>query len=138
MQRLLVGAIVGTLAVLTLAGAVGARSFGAVYANDAIYRVFGNAANVPDGTGTDPFAKFTNSTNPDQFGVAEFAPGSPTGHHGGRWAVYQATWTTGDPSTLVTSWSQLTSLVAGGEINLVRNEAADFRCPVLGDPEPVD
>ena len=89
MKRFLVGAAVGMLALMTVAGPVSARTFGAVYANDAIYRVFGNAANVPDGTGTDPFAKFTNSTNADQFGVAEFAPGSPTGHHGGRWAVYQ-------------------------------------------------
>ena len=112
MKRILVGAAVGMLALMTVAGPVSARTFGAVYANDAVYRVFGNAANVPDGTGTDPFAKFTNSTNADQFGVAEFAPGSPTGHHGGRWAVYQATWTSGDASTLVTSWSQLESLVA--------------------------
>lgn len=65
MKRLLVGAAVGMLALMTLAGPVGARTFGAVYANDAVYRVFGNAANVPDGTGTDPFAKFTNSTNAD-------------------------------------------------------------------------
>jgi hypothetical protein len=137
MRRFLVGAAVGMLALMTVAGPVSARSFGAVYANDEIYRVFGNAANVPDGTGTDPFAKFTNSTNPDQFGVAEFAPGSPTGHHGGRWAVYQATWTSGDSSTLVTSWSQLESLVSSGQLMLVRNEAADFRCPVLGDPTPV-
>ena len=96
MKRLLVGAAVGMLALMAVAGPVGARTFGAVYANDQIYRVFGNAANVPDGTGTDPFAKFTNSTNADQKGVAEFAPGSPTGHHGGRWAVYRATWTSGD------------------------------------------
>jgi hypothetical protein len=137
MKRLLVGAAVGMLALMTVAGPASARTFGAVYANDAIYRVFGNAANVPDGTGTDPFAKFTNSTNADQFGVAEFAPGSPTGHHGGRWAVYMASWTSGDPSTLVTSWSQLESLVSSGQVSLVRNEAADFRCPVLGDPEPV-
>jgi hypothetical protein len=133
----LVGAAVGILTLMIVAGPVSARTFGAVYANDEIYRVFGNAANVPDGTGTDPFAKFTNSTNPDQFGVAEFAPGSPTGHHGGRWAVYQATWTSGDSSTLVTSWSQLESLVTTGQVTLVRNEAADFRCPVLGDPEPI-
>ena len=137
MKRLLVGAAIGMLALMTVAGPVGARTFGAVYANDAIYRVFGNAANVPDGTGTDPFAKFANSTNPDQFGVAEFAPGSPTGHHGGRWAVYQATWISGDASTLVTSWSQLESLVASGQVNLVRTPAADFRCPVLGNPEPI-
>jgi hypothetical protein len=137
MKRLLVAATVGMLALMTVAGPVGARTFGAVYANDQIYRVFGNSANVPDGTGTDPFAKFTNSTNADQFGVAEFAPGSPTGHHGGRWAVYRATWTSGDPSTLVTSWSQLESLVSSGQVTLVRDAAADFRCPVLGDPEPI-
>jgi hypothetical protein len=69
--------------------------------------LIGNAANVPDGTGTDPFATFTNSTHTNQLGVAEFAPGSPTGHHGGHRAVYQATWISGDASTLVTSWSQL-------------------------------
>jgi hypothetical protein len=137
MKRLLVAAAVGMLAIASVAGPVGARTFGAVYANDAIYRVFGNAANVPDGTGTDPFAKFTNSTNAAQFGVAEFAPGSPTGHHGGRWAVYTATWTSGDASTLVTSWSQLEALVASGDLSLVRNAPADFRCPVLGDPEPI-
>ena len=137
MKRLLVGAAVGMLAVMTVAGPVGARTFGAVYADDAIYRVFGNSANVPDGTGTDPFATFTNSTNADQFGVAEFAPGSPIGHHGGRWAVYRATWTSGDASTLVTSWSQLEALVASGQVSLVRNAAADFRCPVLGNPERI-
>ena len=137
MKRLLAAGAVGMLAVVAITGPVSARTFGAVYANDAMYRVFGNAANVPDGTGTDPFAKFTNSTNPDQFGVAEFAPGSPTGHHGGRWAVYQATWTSGDSSTLVTSWSQLETLVGSGQVSLVRTPAADFRCPVLGNPESI-
>jgi hypothetical protein len=137
MRRLLLAATYALLAVMTVAGPVGARDFGAVYANDAIYRVFGNAANVPDGTGTDPFATFTNSTNGAQFGVAQFAPGSATGHHGGRWQVYRATWTSGDPSTLVTSWSELQAHVASGELALVRAAAADFRCPVLGDPEPI-
>jgi hypothetical protein len=137
MKRVATVAVIGLLAVLTVAAPVSARTFGAVYANDQIYRVFGNAANVPDGTGTDPLATFRNSTNPDQKGVAEFAPGSPTGHHGGRWAVYRATWTSGDPATLVTSWSQLQSLVSSGQIALVRDAAADFRCPVLGDPEPI-
>jgi hypothetical protein len=138
MKRLAMAAAVGMLAAMTVAGPVGARSFGAVYANDAVYRVFGNDANVPDGTGTDPLATFTNSTNPDQRGVAAFAPGSAGGHHGGRWAVYRATWISGDSSTLVTSWAQLEHLVAGGQLALVRDAAADFRCPVLGNPEPLD
>ena len=137
MKRLLVAATAGLLTLMTVAGPVGARTFGAVYANDAVYRVFGNAANVPDGTGTDPLATFTNSTNADQKGVAAFAPGSPTGHHGGRWAVYRATWTNSDRSTLVTSWSQLSALVSTGQLTLVRDAAADFRCPVLGNPEPI-
>ena len=55
MRRLILAAACGLFAVMTLAGPVGARDFGAVYVDDAIYRVFGNAANVPDGTGTDPF-----------------------------------------------------------------------------------
>ena len=138
MRRLLLALTSGLLAIMALAGPVAARDFGTIYANDSIYRVFGNAANVPDGTGTDPFATFTNSTNADQVGVAEFAPGSPSGHHGGRWAVHRATWTaTGDPATLVTSWTQLEQLVADNKISLARDAAADFRCPVLGNPQPL-
>jgi hypothetical protein len=133
-----IGLALALMAVLAVAAPAGARTFGAVYADDMIYRVFGNAANVPDGTGTDPLATFTNSSNGAQKGVAEFAPGL-IGHHGGRWAVYRASWTaTGDSSTLVTSWDQLQSLVDSGALTLVRDAAADFRCPVLGDPEPIN
>jgi hypothetical protein len=140
MRRILLAATVALLAVSAVVGPVAAdgRSFGSVYANDQIYRVFGNKANVPDGTGTDPFAIFTNSTAAGQFGVAEFAPGSPTGHHGGRWAVYRATWTTGDSSTLITSWDELEMYVDSGQLALVRDAVADFRCPVLGDPQPLN
>ena len=126
------------MAVSVIAGTVSAgRTFGGVYANDAFYRVFGNSATVPDGTGTDPLATFTNSTNSAQRGVAEFAPGT-IGHHGGRWAIYRATWTeSGDPSELVTSWSELQSYVTARKLTLVRDAAADFRCPVLGNPSPI-
>ena len=127
MRRLLATGILASVAVIASEGPVAAFDFGAVYVDDAIYRVFGNAANVPDGTGTDPFAIFTNSTNIDQFGVAEFAPGSATGHHGGRWAIYRAAWTvSGNPSELVTSWSELQSYVLSGAVELVRDEAARF------------
>jgi hypothetical protein len=137
MKRTLLIVALAMAAALAVAAPAGARTFGSVYADNAIYRVFGNAANVPDGTGTDPFVTFTNSTNPDQKGVAEFAPGS-IGHHGGRWAVYRATWIgTGDPSTLVTSYDTLQAFVQSGELMVVRDAAADFRCPVLGNPEPL-
>ncbi len=137
MKRLMLAITAGLLALSAFAGPVSAsRDFGAVYANDQVYRVFGNKANVPDGTGTDPFAIFTNSTADSQFGVAEFAPGT-IGHHGGRWAIYRATWTNGDPTTRVTSWSDLEARAANDELVLVRDEAADFRCPVLGNPTAI-
>ena len=136
MGRRMTALAMSMLAVLILAAPVAARDFGSVFANDQVYRVFGNSANVPDGTGTDPLATFTNSANPAQRGVAEFAPGS-IGHHGGRWAVYRATWVAGNASELITSWSELQAQIQAGNINLVRNEAADFRCPVLGDPAPI-
>ena len=138
MKRSLVTLALAMTAILAIAAPTTARTFGAVYVDDQIYRVFGNAANVPDGTGTDPLVTFTNSTNPDQKGVAEFAPGT-VGHHGGRWAIYRATWTgTGDPSTLVTSYDALQSYAQSGQLSVVRDAAADFRCPVLGNPEPLD
>jgi hypothetical protein len=129
-------AIVAVAAFASPVAAVG-QPFGAVYAHNELFRVFGNPANVPDGTGTDPFAKFTNSTNASQLGVAEFAPGDPGSSHGGRWAVYRATWTSGDASTLVTSWQQLEALANAGDLTLTRNPTADFRCPVLGNPQPL-
>ena len=138
MKRLALALTSALVAMTALSGSAAARDFGAVYVDDLRYRVFGNAANVPDGTGTDPFATFRNSTNPLQLGVAKFAPGSAGGHHGGRWAVYRATWTAiGDPSQLVTSWVELQGHVATGAITLVRDAAADFRCPVLGSPEAI-
>ena len=137
MKRSVAILILAMAAVLAVAAPAGARTFGSVYANDQIYRVFANAANVPDGTGTDPLVTFTNSTNPDQKGVAQFAPGT-VGHHGGRWAVYHATWIgSGDASTLVTSYAALQQYANSGQLMVVRDAAADFRCPVLGDPQPL-
>ena len=136
MGRRIAALALSTVAIVMIAAPVSARDFGSVFVNDQVYRVFGNKANVPDGTGTDPFATFTNSANVAQSGVAEFAPGL-VGSHGGRWAVYRATWVAGDASELVTSWSELQAQVGAGNITLTRDAPADFRCPVLGNPSPI-
>jgi hypothetical protein len=138
-KRLSLSLAAAVVAVSALAGTVAAagQPFGSVYIHDQVVRVFGNPGNVPDGTGTDPFAIFNNSTNAAQKGVAEFGPGDPGDSHGGRWAVYRVTWTSGDPSTLVTSWEQLQALAGSGQLTVVRDPAADFRCPVLGNPQPI-
>lgn len=79
MKRVSLAITSAFLALSALAGPASARDFGAVYVDDLRFRVFGNAANVSDGTGADPFATFRNSTNAAQLGVAQFAPGSPPG-----------------------------------------------------------
>lgn len=124
-------AVLAALAVtVAFTAPVGAREFGRLYAEGEIYRTFGSPARVDPGTGTDPIFTFENSTNPDQLSVARFAPGQ--GSHGGRWAVHHVTWTElGDPATLVTSYEQLAMYVASGALEVVRDEAADFRCPIL-------
>jgi hypothetical protein len=130
MRRILI-AVVAALAIAgVVAVPVGARSFGRLYAEGEVFRTFGTPARVDPGTGTDPIYTFTNSSNPDQLSVARYAPGS--GSHGGRWAVYHATWVyAGDSDTLITDYQTLASYANAGRLRIVRDEAADFRCPIL-------
>lgn len=131
MRRTLL-AVFASMAIATLVAApVGAKSFGMLYAEGETFRTFANRARVDPGTGTDPIYTFENSTNPDQLSVAQFAPGQ--GSHGGRWKVYHVTWTSGDPSILITSFDEL--MEHQGEVSIVRDEAADFRCPILPNPK---
>lgn len=132
MRRMLLAIIAASALVTALAVPVSAKTFGLLYAEGDTFRTFGNPARVDPGTGTDPIYTFENSTNPDQLSVARFPPGN--GSHGGRWAVHHVTWTTGNPSTLVTSFDALMMHVALGEVSIVRDEGADFRCPILPNP----
>ena len=132
MRRMLLAIVAASALVTALTVPVGAKTFGLLYAEGETFRTFGNAARVDPGTGTDPIYTFENSTNPDQLSVARYAPGQ--GSHGGRWAVHHVTWTTGDSSTLITSFEALMGHLALGEVSIVRDEAADFRCPILPNP----
>lgn len=128
------GSLMALLAAATMLVAVappaGAKSFGTLYAEGQVFRTFGTPAHVEPGTGTDPIYTFANSSNPDQLSVARFAPGR--GSHGGRWAVYHATWLSVDDAiTLVTDYETLQSYVDQGRLTIARDDAADFRCPIL-------
>ena len=126
MRRLsLALATIGLLA-LALAGPVGARTFGTIYAEGDAYRTFGVEARVDPGTGTDPIIAFSNF---DQGGVAQYAPGP--GSHGGRWQVWVATWVDVGDAHLLTDFDDVMALVGAGEITLQRMPDADFRCPIL-------
>ena len=118
--------VLAALVALAAAPAAAAREFGTVYVDGESYRTFGTPARVDAGTGTDPIIAFTNF---DQGGVAKYAPGR--GSHGGRWAVWLATWNEPADAHLVTSFDDVLALVDAGDISLVRNPQADFRCPIL-------
>lgn len=111
---------------LTVAVPASAREFGTVYVDGEAYRTFAVPARVDPGTGTDPIVSFTNF---EQGGVAKFAPGP--GSHGGRWAVWTATWTNPADAHLVTDYDVVLALADAGLIELERAEEADFRCPLL-------
>ena len=130
MRRALIAVLAALLVLIAVAAPVGAKSFGMLYAEGELYRTFGNPARVDPGTGTDPIYTFTNSTNPDQLSVARYAPGD--GSHGGRWAVFHATWVASeDADTLITDFATLESYASQGLLAIARDEAADFRCPIL-------
>ena len=68
-------------------------------------------------------------------GVAAVGPGGP-GYHGGHRAVYVVSWnvahyplTSYDP---LTSHAAIMAAHAAGDIEVTRNAAADFLCPIRG------
>ena len=130
MRRSLIAVLAALVVLIVVAAPVSAKSFGLLYAEGEIFRTFGNPAQVDPGTGTDPIYTFTNSSNVDQLSVARYAPGD--GSHGGRWAVYHATWVNAeDADTLITDFETIESYASQGLLTIVRDEAADFRCPIL-------
>jgi hypothetical protein len=128
MRRLLFClSLVAALSLALVAPAAAApKEFGTIYAEGEAYRTFGNSARVDPGTGTDPIIAFTNF---DQGGVARYAPGQ--GSHGGRWAVWMATWVNPGDAHLLTDFDDVLALVDAGAITLERAPEEDFRCPIL-------
>jgi hypothetical protein len=114
------------LAIAAVTPAAAGRDFGTIYIDGLAYRTFGNPAHVDPGTGTDPIVAFTNF---DQGGVAKYAPGD--GAHGGRWAIWMATWTDPAEARLLTDFDDVMALVGSGDLTIERVEEADFRCPIL-------
>jgi len=125
-MRKLVGLAISGLMLLTLAAPASAREFGTIYIDGDAFRTFGNPANVPAGTGTDPLVTFTNF---DQAGVAQFGPG--TGAHGGRWQVWLATWVDPAGAHLITDFDDIETAIGNRELTLERAPEMDFRCPIL-------
>jgi hypothetical protein len=129
--RLTLATILTALLAMAVATPTAAKDFGTIYVDGTPYRTFGTPARVDPGTGTDPIVSFSNF---DQGGVALHAPGR--GSHGGRWEVWVATWDDPADARLVTSFGEVMDLVEAGDLTLVRNPGADFRCPILPNTRP--
>ena len=85
-------------------------------------------ANVPAGSGTDPFYKVTNGAD-GQLGIAGVAPGDGP-YHGGDWQVWLVTFNDGVTPYLLTSDEAVVAAQAAGDVTVTRAPAADFRCPI--------
>jgi hypothetical protein len=85
-------------------------------------------AQVPAGSGSDPFYNVTNGAA-GQLGIAGVAPGDGP-YHGGDWQVWLVTFNDGVSPYLLTSDEAVAAAQAAGDVAVTRAPAADFRCPI--------
>jgi hypothetical protein len=86
-----------------------------------------NPAALPNG-GTDAFFSVTNGAS-GQLGIAGVGPGQP-GYTGGDWAVHRVTFNPGVTPYLLTSDEAVDAAEDAGDVTVVRDSSADFRCPI--------
>jgi hypothetical protein len=85
-------------------------------------------ANVPAGSGSDPFYNVTNGAA-GQLGIAGVAPGDGP-YHGGDWQVWLVTFNDGVTPYLLMSDEAVAAAQAARDVTVTRAPAADFRCPI--------
>ena len=125
MKRLMASLLLG----LTLVGGAAGSALAAqpvktqIWLDGALVRTILPPASTP-GEGTDPFFMV-----PGTGGVAADGPGD-RGYHGGHWAVYVVSWNV-DQYPL-TSHEAIMAAHGAGDIEVTRNAAADFLCPIRG------
>jgi hypothetical protein len=128
MRRAISIAAVALAVVLVLAGPAAAQTGkGQLYLDGEIVGTVVNSASLPHG-GTDPFFMVTNGAE-GQLGIAGVGPGQP-GYTGGDWAVNRVTFNPGVTPYLLTSDEAVAAAEAAGDVTVVRDAAADFRCPI--------
>jgi hypothetical protein len=128
MRRTLVSTVAVVAALAALAGpATAATSKGSLFLDGEVVGTVVNSGAIPHG-GTDPFYMVTNGVA-GQLGIAGEGPGDP-GYNGGSWAVFEVTFDDGVSPYLLTSDEAVMAAEAAGDVTVVRNGAADFRCPV--------
>jgi len=121
------GAAAVTALVVTLP-AMATTGKGSLFHNGAVVGTVVVPANVPAGSGSDPFYNITNGAA-GQLGIAGVAPGDGP-YHGGDWQVWLVTFNNGVTPYLLTSDEAVAAAAAAGHVTVTRAAAADFRCPI--------
>ncbi|HEV8469338.1 MAG TPA: hypothetical protein VGR46_06990 [Candidatus Limnocylindria bacterium] len=124
MRRLIAGALLAATALAVTASPALAENpvdFGTIWLDGAQVRTLLPPSAFPN-AGTDPFYRV-----PGTGGVAAVGPGTGD-YHGGAWKVFDVTWNA--PQRPLTSAGAVLAAAASGEITIVRNAGADFRCPI--------
>jgi hypothetical protein len=103
--------------------------FSMLFLDGEVYRTNVPPSELGEGEGRDPLFSFTNGIE-GQRSVAAVGPGTGD-YHGGQWAVYEVEWLVGeDDRTVVKSAAEIMALEADGKVEVTRNEARDFLCPI--------
>jgi hypothetical protein len=124
-------AIVAATAVAALVVATPAMATtgkGSLFHDGAVVGTVVVPANVPAGSGSDPFYNVTNGAA-GQLGIAGVAPGDGP-YHGGDWQVWLVTFKEGVTPYLLTSDEAVVAAQAAGDVTVTRAPDADFRCPI--------
>lgn len=102
-------------------------TFGMLYYEGDTVRTIVTPSSSPH-EGRDPLFMVTNGAE-GQLGIAGVAPGDRD-YHGGQWAVYKVTWNDGFTPELLTSAQEVHDAATAGEVTVVRDAVADFKCPI--------
>jgi hypothetical protein len=127
MRRLITGLVLASLFVIaTVAPTFAAKPpTGTLWLDGQLVRTIVPPAAAPQ-TGRDALYRVQGTG-----GVAAVGPGDK-GYHGGKWAVYDVTFTDDREPFALTSEDAILRAEEAGFVVVVRNAADDFKCPIQG------
>ncbi len=114
-------AIVALASGSSTASAASPVEFGTIWLNGAVVRTLLPPSALPN-EGADAFYRV-----PATGGVAAVGPGTGD-YHGGAWKVFDVSWNVSRYP--LTSANAVLAAAAAGQITIIRNGGADFRCPI--------
>ena len=127
-MRLKIFIAAGILALAVAVPAMATTGKGSLFHDGDVVGTVVVPADVPPGSGNDPFYAVTNGVS-GQLGIAGVAPGDGP-YHGGNWAFYGVTFGPGVTPYLLTSDEAVFAARDRGDVTVTRIPDNDFRCPV--------